>query len=82
MPEPTQLADVMFKEARKLLEKECNGTPYRLIGIGLSGLCSEELADPGSLLDPDAGKRADAERAMDALRKRFGKEAVGKGLGL
>lgn len=82
LPEPTQLADVMFKEARTLLQKECNGTPYRLIGIGISGLCSEDFADPGSLLDPDAGKRADAERAMDALRERFGKESVGKGLGL
>ncbi len=82
LPEPTQLADVMFKEARTLLEKECDGTPYRLIGIGLSGLCSEEFADPVSLLDPDAGKRAEVERAMDTLREKFGKESVGKGLGL
>ncbi|MEM7427543.1 MAG: DNA polymerase IV [Pseudomonadota bacterium] len=82
LPEPTQLADVMFKEARPLLQKECDGTPFRLIGIGLSGLCSEELADPVSFLDPDAGKRASAERAMDALREKFGKESVGKGLGL
>ncbi len=82
LPEPTQLADVMFKEARPLLEKECNGKPYRLIGIGLAGLCSEELADPVSFLDPNAGKRARAERAMDTLREKFGKETVGKGLGL
>ncbi len=79
LPEPTQLADVMFKIARPMLEREADGTPFRLIGIGISGLCTEELADPGSLLDPDAGKRADAERAMDKLREKFGREAVGKG---
>ena len=82
LPEPTQLADVMFKAARPLLEREANGTPYRLLGIGISGLCSEALADPVSLLDPGAAKRADAERAMDKVRSRFGREAVGKGRSL
>ncbi len=82
LPEPTQLADVMFKAARPLLEREADGTPYRLLGIGISGLCSEALADPVSLLDPGAAKRADVERAMDKVRSRFGREAVGKGRAL
>ena len=82
LPEPTQLADVMFKTARPLLEREANGTPFRLLGIGISGLCSEALADPVSLLDPGAAKRADVERAMDKVRTRFGRQAVGKGRAL
>ncbi|MEM8645964.1 MAG: DNA polymerase IV [Pseudomonadota bacterium] len=82
LAEPTQLADVMFKAARPLLEREANGTPFRLLGIGISGLCSEALADPVSLLDPGAAKRADVERAMDKVRSRFGREAVGKGRAL
>lgn len=82
LPEPTQLADVMFKAARPLLEREADGTPFRLLGIGISGLCSEELADPVSLLDPDAAKRAAVERAMDQVRNRFGRESVGKGRAL
>ncbi|MEM8687746.1 MAG: DNA polymerase IV [Pseudomonadota bacterium] len=82
LAEPTQLADVMFKAARPLLEREAGGTPFRLLGIGISGLCSEALADPVSLLDPGAAKRADVERAMDKVRSRFGREAVGKGRAL
>ena len=34
------------------------------------------------LLDPDAAKRAAAERATDAIRARFGKDAIMKGRAL
>ena len=82
LADPTQLADKMFDAARPLLAREANGTPYRLLGVGISGLCSEALADPANLLDPGAAKRADVERAMDQVRARFGREAVAKGRGL
>jgi DNA polymerase-4 len=78
---PTQLADTIFKAARPLLEVEAVGTEFRLIGVGITQLQSDEFADPGNLLDPDAGRRADAEHAMDKLRERFGRDAVVKGLG-
>ena len=78
---PTQLADRIFRTARPLLRREVDGTPYRLIGVGISQLRSDHLADQPSLLDRQAGRRADAEHAMDALREKFGKDAIGKGLG-
>ena len=78
---PTQLADRIFRTARPLLYNEADGTPYRLIGVGISQLRSDHVADQPSLLDPDAGRRADAEHAMDKLREKFGKGAIEKGRG-
>ena len=57
--------------------------PYRLLGVGISELTGAEGADlEGDLLDPDAGKRARAERAADAIRARFGEDAILKGRAL
>jgi DNA polymerase-4 len=78
---PTQLADKLFKAARPMLASEADGTRFRLIGIGFANLVSADLADPGSLLDPLEGKRADAERAVDRVRGKFGNQVIGKGIG-
>ena len=57
--------------------------PFRLLGCGISELVPETEADTtGDLLDPNAAKRASAERAADEIRKRFGKEAILKGRAL
>lgn len=74
--EPTQLAQTLFRATRPLLAKEVNGdTAFRLIGVGISEL-SQHRADATDLLDPLIAKRAAAERASDAARARFGKDAV------
>jgi DNA polymerase-4 len=75
--QPTQLAAKIFACGRDLLARETNGTRYRLIGIGVSGL---EPAAPGDFADLIDRRSADAERAIDALRARFGDDAVVKGL--
>jgi DNA polymerase-4 len=46
-----------------------------LIGIGLSEL-SDHRTDEVDLLDPRIARRAAAERASDAARAKFGKDAV------
>ena len=79
---PTQLADKIFRIAQAALKREADGTRFRLLGVGLSGLAPATEADPQSLLDPQNDKRAAAERAMDKIRSKFGGEAVGKGRGL
>ena len=79
---PTQLAEVVFREARPLLAKEADGTAFRLIGIGTSDFAEAREADPVNLLDPDAKRRADVERAIDKVREKFGRGAIGKGRGL
>ncbi|MEM9732642.1 MAG: DNA polymerase IV [Pseudomonadota bacterium] len=80
LPDPTQLADKMFSVGRTMLEKELDGTKYRLLGIGVSDLQSDETADPGDLIDEGATRRAAVERAMDALQAKFGGKPVELGL--
>ncbi|MEP1092882.1 MAG: DNA polymerase IV [Rhizobiaceae bacterium] len=80
LPDPTQLADKMFQVGRTMLEKELDGTRFRLLGIGVSDLQSDETADPGDLIDADATKRAAVERAMDKVRGKFGGDSVELGL--
>jgi len=76
---PTQLADRIFRTGLSMLEKETDGTRYRLIGIGISDLGDAALADPPDLVDAQATRRAAAEAAMDKLRSKFGKATVETG---
>ncbi|MGE0226310.1 MAG: DNA polymerase IV [Acetobacteraceae bacterium] len=78
----TVLPDRLFDLARTLLVKEATGTAFRLIGIGASPLLPAEDADHGDLADTDTPKRAAAQAAIDALRKRFGDAAVTRGRSL
>ncbi len=79
----TQMADVIYRKARALLDQSLSEGPFRLLGCGLSDLVPEAQADmTGDLLDPQAQQRAGAERASDAIRKRFGDGAILKGRAL
>ena len=75
----TQLAARIFAAGRDLLARETDGTMFRLIGIGVSGLSDADGADFADLIDR---RTAEAEQAMDRLRERFGDDAVVKGLAL
>ena len=80
LPDPTQLAEKIFAAGRDLLAHEIDGTRYRLIGIGVSALEGAEVADPAGLLDPVTTRSAAAERALDRVRERFGRDAAMKGI--
>ncbi len=78
----TQLAARLFEPARRLLRDACDGTAFRLIGIGASDLCEAAEADQGDLANPDAVREAKREAAVDRLREKFGEAAVQRGLAL
>ena len=79
----TQMADRIYRTARGLFDQLGDRGPYRLLGCGLSELCPEVQADlSGDLLDPQAARRSGAERASDAIRRRFGADAIRKGRAL
>ena len=74
---PTQLAAKIFAVSREMLAKEIDGTAFRLMGTGVSALQPGSQADDTDMLDRRA---ADAERAMDDLRRKFGQAAVIRGI--
>jgi len=81
LPQPSVLPDTLFDAARALLVREVDGTSFRLIGIGASGLAPLAAADQGDLADPDAALRVARQGAIDALRARFGATVIGRGRG-
>ncbi len=83
LDQPTQLADRIYREARALFDATPDHGPFRLIGVGISDLTAGDQADlEADLLDPDAAKRGAAERATDAIRAKFGADAIIKGRSL
>ncbi|OJU67986.1 MAG: DNA polymerase IV [Rhizobiales bacterium 63-7] len=79
LADPTMLADRIFRTGLTLLEKETDGTKFRLLGIGVTDLCDPGRADPPDLVDAQATRRAAAEAAIDKLRDKFGKKSVETG---
>lgn len=83
LPDGTQIADRIYRTARLLFDQTAHAQAYRLIGLGLSELVPATTADrSGDLLDPDQARRIGAERATDAIRARFGPDAILKGRAL
>jgi DNA polymerase-4 len=74
---PTQLAAKIFAISREMLAKEIDGTAFRLMGTGVSALRPGSSGDDTDMLDR---RSADAERAIDDLRKKFGHTAVIRGI--
>lgn len=83
LSDPTQLTDRIYRAAKDLFDHAGTKGPFRLIGVGISDLASEDQADLSQdLLDPEARRRAAAERATDAIRAKFGTDAIIKGRAL
>ena len=74
---PTQLAAKIFAVSREMLAREIDGTAFRLMGTGVSALRPGSQAHDTDMLDR---RSADAERAIDDLRKKFGQAAVIRGI--
>lgn len=79
LPDPTQVADRIFRIGVDLLLNELDGTAFRLLGIGVQQLVGEDTADPADLVDQQSTRRAVAETAMDRLRNKFGDTVIETG---
>jgi DNA polymerase-4 len=81
LPNPTQLPELLFEAAQKLLLASL-GPRFRLLGLGASTLVSADGADRGDLADTTTARRATLQTAIDTLRGRYGAAAVQRGRGL
>jgi DNA polymerase IV len=75
----TQLAHRIYDVAHPLLLKEATGAKFRLIGVGISNL-QAATHDDYQTLDVKQTAQTKAELAIDAIRQKFGRDAVEKGL--
>jgi DNA polymerase-4 len=75
LPHVTQTAKRLFTVGQELLAKEAQGARWRLIGLGLSHFEVAEASQSELFADPDL-RALKGERAVDALRSRFGARAV------
>ena len=80
----TQSADEMFRAAEPLLARECDGRAFRLIGIGAHALApagdAAEAAQGDLFADP-APAEYKVDKALDAVRAKFGEDAIVRGRG-
>ncbi len=81
--QPTQLTHMIYAQAREMLKRELPQAPFRLIGVGISGIVEGHLADiEDDFLRPEAKAASAAEKAADKIRSRFGPDAILKGRSL
>ena len=82
LPEPTLLAEVIFRAGRSMLLDNADGRRFRLIGIGISDFHREEESDQLSLLDADLARQKRLEDAIVQVREKSGEDAIRRGRGL
>ena len=76
---PTELAEIIYRTAVSLLEKEANGPAFRLIGVGVADIVDADEADPPDLLHQETPKERQVEEAVAAVRAKLGPDAIIKG---
>jgi DNA polymerase-4 len=78
LPEPTDLSEVIVREARRLLAGRIRlaGKGVRLIGVGMSSLEPAGRTQPLLFEDPAEERTRRLARAADEVRSRFGDDAI------
>ena len=77
----TQSAEELFQAAEPLLVRETDGRAFRLIGIGVHDLVEAGQVAQGELFGGMGSTESKVEKALDAVREKFGGDAIVKGRG-
>ena len=78
LPEPTDLTDEIWRVACRLLREKVDfdGEGARLLGVSVSGFQPAGTGQGSLFPDPQREKRRKAEAVVDAIRRRFGRDAL------
>ena len=77
----TQSAEEMFRAAEPLLAREADGRAFRLIGIGAHDLIEADRVVQSDLFGGVAPSEDKIDKALDAVRDKFGEDAIVRGRG-
>ncbi|MDE2667677.1 MAG: DNA polymerase IV [Acidobacteriota bacterium] len=77
----TRSAEELFQAAEPLLVRETDGRAFRLIGIGVHDLVEAGQVVQGELFSGIGSTQSKVDKALDAVREKFGGDAVVKGRG-
>ena len=77
----TQSEEEMFQAAEPLLVHETDGRAFRLIGIGVHDLVEIGQVVQGDLFSGFGPTGSKVDKALDAVREKFGDDAIVKGRG-
>lgn len=79
LPRPSNLARTAFDAARPMLAETAGGRAFRLIGVGYSDLGPDTAAAQSDMFSGMEEKIRREECAIDAIRKKFGDDAIALG---
>lgn len=79
LPRPSNLARTAFDAARPMLADSLGGRAFRLIGIGYSSLAPATVAAQPDMFAGAEEKIRREETAIDAIRRKFGDDAIALG---
>ena len=71
----------MFRAAEPLLTREADGRAFRLIGIGAHDLIEADRVVQSDLFGGIAPAEDKIDKALDAVRDKFGEDAIVRGRG-
>ncbi len=79
LPRPSNLARIAFDAAKPMLAETVNDRAFRLIGIGYSDLSTASAIAQSDMFAGEEEKIRREEAAIDAIRKKFGDDAIALG---
>jgi len=79
--EASATTEILWQTAKEVFEKWYSNTggPLRLIGFGASALRPAGAGQQKLFEDPVEQKQGDIDKTVDAIRERFGKNALRRG---
>ena len=80
LTDPSDVTDTLWNAAKEVFQEWHRKTPgsLRLIGFGASGLTAGKGMQLGLFTDEDEQKQKRLDKAVDEIKKRYGKGKIGR----
>lgn len=79
LPEPTDISRELYQEACNLFDDFWRGQALRLLGVSLGHIAREAPTQSALFKDESLQKEQKLDKALDALRQKFGHDAISRG---